>query len=107
MSTEKRKGGRFTAQRKMEIILHLVRGDDLESVSRKEGVTAAKLTEWKDSFLAGGQAALKARPRDGRDDEIQALRAKVGELTMENEVLQEGMRRAGGRTPFRPRKSSK
>jgi hypothetical protein len=40
-----------------------------------------------DDFLAGGQAALESRPADDRDEEIARLRAKVGELTMDNELL--------------------
>ena len=38
-------------------------------------------------FLAAGEAALKSRPADGRDLEIGRLKAKVGELTMANELL--------------------
>ena len=58
-------------------------------------------------MLAAGQAAVRSRPADERDDEIARLRAKVGELTMDNELLRVRARRAegeGGR-PFRPRRS--
>jgi hypothetical protein len=79
--------GRFSDERKTDAVLRLLRGEDLELLSRKLGVTAAALSDWRDDFLAGGQAALKSRPADGRDDEIARLRAKVGELTMDNELL--------------------
>ena len=49
--------------------------------------------------LAGGQAALKSRPTDDRDDEIARLRAKVGELTMDNELL---LQRCRADRPFVP-----
>ncbi len=39
--------------------LRLLRGEDLELVSRELGVTAAELSGWRDTFLAGGEAALK------------------------------------------------
>ena len=78
--------GRFSSQRKTAAVLRLLRGEDLELVSRELGVTAATLSGWRDDFLAGGQAALKSRPADDRDDEIARLRAKVGELTMDNEL---------------------
>jgi hypothetical protein len=55
--------------------------------SRALGVTAATLAGWRDDCLAGGQAALKSRPADARDEEIARLRAKVGALTMDNELL--------------------
>ena len=34
-------------------------------------------------------AGLKSRPEDDRDEEIRRLRAKVGEITMANELLLE------------------
>ena len=97
--------GRFSSQRKTAAVLRLLRGEDLELVSRELGVTAATLSGWRDDFLAGGQAALKSRPADDRDDEIARLRAKVGELTMDNELLRERARRAEGERPFHPRRS--
>ena len=37
--------------------------------------------------LTGAATALKERERDDRDDEIARLKAKVGEITMDNELL--------------------
>ena len=91
--------GRFSSQRKTTTVLRLLRGEDLELVSRELGVTAATLSGWRDAFLAGGQAALKSRPTDDRDDEIARLRAKVGELTMDNELL---LQRCRADRPFVP-----
>src|SRR5512135_566527 len=79
--------GRFSANRKAEAILRLLRGEDLEAVSRELGVTAATLSSWRDAFLDGGKAALKSRPADDRDELIARLQAKVGQLTMDNELL--------------------
>ena len=52
-------GGRWSSKRKVLVILELLRGADLESTSRKHRVTAATLTEWRDRFLAGGEAMLR------------------------------------------------
>ena len=93
--------GRFSARRKTETVLRLLRGEDLELLSRELGVTAATLSTWRDDFLAGGQAALKSRSADERDDEIARLRAKVGELTMDNELLTQ---RCRADRPFVPRR---
>ncbi len=60
-----REPGRFSARRKMETILRLL-GEPLDSVARELGVTAATLAQWREQFLAGGQAALKSRPADER-----------------------------------------
>jgi transposase len=72
---------------KQGAVLRLLRGEDLELVSRELGVTAAGLSAWRDAFLAAGEAALKTGPAHGRDVEIGRLKAKVGELTMANELL--------------------
>ena len=54
---------RFSARRKVEIVLRLLRGEDLELVSRELGVTAARLSRWREQFLHAGQAELKKRPQ--------------------------------------------
>ena len=36
------RGGRLSARRKRETVLRLLRGEDLESVSRELGITAAR-----------------------------------------------------------------
>jgi hypothetical protein len=100
-TTSSAERGRFSCQRKTAAVLRLFRGDDLELVSRELGVTAATLPGWRDDLLAGGQAALKSRPTDDRDDEIARLRAKVGELTMDNELL---LQRCRADRPFAPRR---
>jgi hypothetical protein len=47
----------------------------------------ARLTEWRERALAGAATALKECERDDRDDEIARLKSKVGEITMDNELL--------------------
>ena len=78
----------MSARRKQSAVLRLLRGEDLELVSRELGVAAAELSAWRDAFLAAGEASLKTRPVDGRDFEIGRLKAKVGDLTMAHELLE-------------------
>jgi hypothetical protein len=78
---------RTPAKRKQGAVLRLLRGADLEFVSSELGVTAAELSAWRDAFLGAGGASLKTRPADGRDVEIDRFKARVGELTMANELL--------------------
>ena len=101
-----REPGRFSARRKTETILRLLRGEALDGVARELGVTAATLAQWREQFLAGGQSALKSRPADERDDEIQRLRAKVGEITMNNELLLDRCHRLEGGLPLAWRRRS-
>ncbi len=52
------RGGRMSRRRKRDAVLRLLRGEDLETVSRALGATTATLTAWRDAFLAGGEASL-------------------------------------------------
>jgi transposase len=101
-----REVGRFSARRKTETILRLLRGESLDGLARELGVTAATLAGWREAFLAGGQGALKSRLPDERDDEIQRLRAKVGEITMNNELLLERCHRVEANLPLPRRRPS-
>ena len=81
------RGGRLSVGRKREVVLRLLRWEDLESVSRAVGITAARASQWRDRFLAAGQASLKGRAPDARNEDDRRLQAKIGELLMENELL--------------------
>ena len=104
-SSQPERGGRWSSRRKTEIVLRVLRGEDLDTLSRELGVTAATIAGWRDQFVASGQAGLRSRPADERDEEIARLRAKVGEMTMANELLLERARRAEANNPFGPRRS--
>ena len=97
--------GRFSSRRKAEAVLRLLRGETLDAVSRDLGVSGATLGQWREQFLAAGQASLKSRDADARDEEIQRLRAKVGEITMDNELLLERARALEAGLPLAPRRS--
>jgi hypothetical protein len=95
----------MSARRKQSAVLRLLRGEDLELLSRELGVTAADLSAWRNAFLAAGEAALRTRPEDGRDHEIGRLKAKVGELTMSNELLDAKIERLETNRPLARRRS--
>ena len=96
---------RMSARRKQAAVLRLLRGEDLELVSRELGVTAAELSGWRDQFLAAGEASLRSRPADARDAEIGRLQAKVGELTMTAELLEAKIERLETHRPLGRRRS--
>jgi hypothetical protein len=87
---------RFSSKKKVEAVLGLLRGEELDAVSRELGVTAARLSKWRETLLSAGAASLKSRPRDGREEEIARLKEVIGELTMRNELLREANRRLAG-----------
>ena len=96
---------RMSARRKQDAVLRMLRGEDLELVSRGLGVTAAELSGWREAFLAAGEVSLESRPADARDAEIGRLKAKVGELTMANELLGAKVERLEAGRPLARRRS--
>lgn len=94
---------RFSAQRKMGIVLRLFRGDDLELLSREHGLPAARIAQWRDAFIQGGATALKPSP--SLDPELHRLNAKIGEQAMEIELLREKIARMEGGQPLPRRRS--
>ncbi len=91
----------------MEAVLRILRGEDLDALSRELGVSSGRVAQWRDDCLAGGQANLKSRQPDVRDEENRRLKRKVGELTMDAELLEEKIARLEsglGPPPRRPRR---
>lgn len=99
--TEPGRGGRWSAQRKMDVVLCLLGGESLDLVAREVGVTAATLASWRERFLEGGISSLKSWKGDPLLEENARIKAKGGELTLANEILYEKIDRleAGLRPP--------
>ena len=95
----------MSAGRKRDAVVRLLRGEDLELVSRDLAVTAAELSGWREAFLAAGEASMRSRPADARDDEIGRLKEKVGELTMAAELLEAKIGRLETAGPLARRRS--
>ena len=93
-------GGRWSAKRKISVVLELLRGADLEATSRKHRVTIATLTQWRDRFLAGGEAGMKSREVDVDDEENRRLKSVVANLSVDNELLREKIARLEGNRPL-------
>ena len=82
------------------MVLELLRGAELEATSRKYGVTAATLTNWREAFLEGGEDGLKSRTVDIVDEEKKTLKSAVTGLVMDNELLRERIRQLEDEKPF-------
>jgi Transposase len=96
---------RFSARQKTEVVLRLLRGEALDMVSRELGIPAARLTTWREAFLEAGQDALKKPPLANHDRELARVRQKLGEATMEMELLHEKIGRLETDRPLRARRS--
>ena len=95
----------MSRQRKRDAVLRLLRGEDLETVSRALGVTAATLSSWRDAFLAAGEASLATRPVDGEVLGSDRLKARLGEMLLERDLLETTVAALEGGRPLGRRRS--
>ncbi|MGC8848768.1 MAG: IS3 family transposase [Conexivisphaera sp.] len=93
---------RWTAARKQEVVLRLLRGETLDAVSRDVGVPMYRLADWRDRSLMGITAALHEGPGDGREAALEQARRKIGDLLMEIELLKKSPKKASGRRRWKP-----
>jgi hypothetical protein len=100
-----KKPERFSARRKTEVVLRLLRGEALDLLSRELGLPAARIATWREAFLDAGQEAMKTQPLESRNRELGRLRAKLGGSTMEIELLREKIGRLETSRPFAHRRS--
>ena len=98
--TQPKRQRRFTAQRKQEVVLRLLRGEALDLLSRELSLPASTLSAWRDSFLKSGLHGLKSKPKDDRDERIRELERKVGQITMDNELLYAKIEKMETMSPF-------
>ncbi len=97
--------GRWSARRKRDVVLRLLRGEPLDAVSREIGVEIYRLEQWRAQALAALESGLKNRRNDPLQAELDTAMKRIGELTMENELLWNRVRSKPG--PLAPRRSSK
>ena len=69
-------------------------------------MTAATLSQWRSAFLAGGAESLKKRS-PAEEAEYKRLNEKIGEQTMEIELLREKIRIMEAKDPLGLRRSRK
>jgi transposase len=81
----------------MDVVLRLLRGESLEELSRELKIEAHRLAAWRDDFLEGGKQGLKGQRSDRTPDDraLKQAERKIGELTMENEVLRAAAEKRG------------
>ena len=89
-------GQRWSVARKRAVVLRLLGGESMELLSRELGVPVYKLERWCTKAEAGLEGALKEREADAADGELAAAMRRIGELSMEVELLRAKMERTPG-----------
>jgi len=95
----RRKRRTHSPEFKAKVALAACQGDlTMAELVKKYDVHANQITEWKKQLLSNapdvfGKAAQKI---EASDETIEQLHAKIGRLTMENDLLERGLERTHG-----------
>lgn len=99
-------GQRWSAGRKRDVVLRMLRGESISKLSRELGVEIYRLEQWREQALAGLESGLRPRsPDDPLARELDAANRHIGELSMEVELLRHRARVAEERLPLGTRRS--
>ena len=80
MEKQKRKSASF----KTSVVMELLRGESIEGISRKHGLTMAELSEWRDAFIANGMDGFKKKPENAK---LGRAERRIGQLEMELDLV--------------------
>ena len=94
---------RWSARRKEEVVLRLLRGESLDLLARETGQAAGVISGWREEFLAAGREGLKSRPAPAEDRRLLDAQRKIGELSMDLDIAKALLEEVE-RRPRRPRR---
>ena len=89
-------GQRWSVARKRAVVLRLIAGEPVELVSREIGVPVFKLERWREKAEAALEGALKEREIGADGAALAAALQRIGELSMEVELLRAKMGQSRG-----------
>lgn len=99
MDQENLENRRWTAKRKAALVLDIIRGTTTAAqAARSYDLTISEIEEWVSDAMSGMENQLRSKPKDiaqQYETEIKELRAKVGELVLQNDVLKKLSRLPG------------
>jgi transposase-like protein len=82
---------RWTADKKADAVLRLLKGETLDAVSRDLGIPGHELETWRSEFIAQGKEGLRSKPRTQDDRKLDEAQKVIGRLTMEVSILKAAM----------------
>ena len=88
-------GQRWSLSRKRDVVLRLLQGEPVEGLSRRLGLPVYKLEQWRQRGLAGIDAGLRERDDDPHERELAEAHRRIGELSMEIELLRGRLEKPG------------
>jgi len=85
---------RMSSANKEDLVLRLLRGEDLETVSRESGVAMHVLQDWRDLYTKAGRDGLKAKPGNSVESELER---QIKQQALEIEILKRAKALVDGR----------
>ena len=93
-------GQRWSASRKRDVVLRLLRGESLEALSREAGVEIYRLEAWRERAMAGLELGLKDRHGEPVAEVLDAAKRHIGELSMGDRAAPRAGPGRGAAPPF-------
>jgi len=91
---------RWTSKRRTALVVSILKGEtSTQEAARKHGLTVGDVEKWVELAMAGMENQLRSRPKEDealKDERIKQLERKVGQMTLDMDILKEAMR------PYRP-----
>jgi 5-methylthioribose kinase len=78
---------RKSASLKEQAVLRLLKGEDMELVSRQTGFAMHELAQWREKYTLAGREGLKSHPQDPHNAELEQRDKLISRLALENEIL--------------------
>src|SRR2546427_7053997 len=94
---------RWSARRKEQLVLRLLRGESLDLLARESGQPAGRIAAWREEFLEAGREGVKSRPRPAEERELADAQRKGGQLQLQVDILRALLEKKGH--PLFPRRS--
>ena len=99
-----RKRKQYTADFKARVALEAVKGEQtVAELASRFGVHPTMIHQWKKALLDGASDIFQRGRAEPAVDaaQVKDLHAKIGELTVERDFLEQGLRRLPGRSARR------
>jgi len=80
MEKQKRKSASF----KTSVVMELLRGETIENISRRHGLTMAEISQWRYAFIANGMDGFKKKPEEAK---LTRAERRIGQLEMELDLV--------------------
>jgi len=85
---------RMSSANKEDLVIRLLRSEDLDAVSRESGIAMHLLQQWRDAYTRAGREGLKAHPGKPVENDLQRL---IKQQALEIEILKKAKALVDGR----------